>query len=101
VAQLYTRALGSLFVASYDSQDCDGGNLTPLHTGFVHQVVYFAIYKIHDKITHILEARKERRIQDLLSKFSVMLLLRLKGTGNVTVSCFSTIDICLNLKYLC
>jgi hypothetical protein len=33
VAQLYTRALGSLFVASYDSQGYGGGILTRLHTG--------------------------------------------------------------------
>jgi hypothetical protein len=32
VAQLYPRALGSLFVASYDSQGCGGGILTRLHT---------------------------------------------------------------------
>jgi hypothetical protein len=33
VAKLYPRALGSLFVASYDSQDYGGGILTRLHTG--------------------------------------------------------------------
>jgi hypothetical protein len=33
VAQLYPRALGSLFVASYDSQGHGGGILTSLHTG--------------------------------------------------------------------
>jgi hypothetical protein len=33
VAQIYPRALGSLFVASYDSQGCGGGILTRLHTG--------------------------------------------------------------------
>jgi hypothetical protein len=33
VAQLYPQALGSLFVASYGSQGCDGGILTCLHTG--------------------------------------------------------------------
>jgi hypothetical protein len=33
VAQLYPRALGSLFVASYDSQGYGGGILTLLHTG--------------------------------------------------------------------
>jgi hypothetical protein len=32
VAQLYPRALGSLFVASYDSQGYGGGILTRLHT---------------------------------------------------------------------
>jgi hypothetical protein len=32
VAQWYPRALGSLFVASYDSQGCGGGILTRLHT---------------------------------------------------------------------
>jgi hypothetical protein len=34
VAQLYPRALGSLFVAFYDSQGCRGGIPTRLHTGF-------------------------------------------------------------------
>jgi hypothetical protein len=33
VAQLYPRALGSLFVASYDSQGYGGGILTRFHTG--------------------------------------------------------------------
>jgi hypothetical protein len=33
VAQLHPRALGPLFVASYDSQGYDGGILTRLHTG--------------------------------------------------------------------
>jgi hypothetical protein len=32
VAQLYPRALGSLFVASYDSQGYGGGIITRLHT---------------------------------------------------------------------
>jgi hypothetical protein len=33
VAQLYPRALGSISVASYDSQDYGGGILTRLQTG--------------------------------------------------------------------
>jgi hypothetical protein len=33
VAQLYPLALGSLFVASYDSQGYDGGIRTRFHTG--------------------------------------------------------------------
>jgi hypothetical protein len=33
VAQLYPQALGSLFVASYNSQDYGGGIRTRLHTG--------------------------------------------------------------------
>jgi hypothetical protein len=33
VAQLYPQALGSLFVASYDSQSYGGGIRTRLHTG--------------------------------------------------------------------
>jgi hypothetical protein len=33
VAQLYPQALGSLFVASYDSQGYDGGIRTRLHAG--------------------------------------------------------------------
>jgi hypothetical protein len=35
VAQLYPRALDSLFVASYDSQGYCGGILTRLHTGSI------------------------------------------------------------------
>jgi hypothetical protein len=34
VAQLYPQALGSLFIASYDSQRYGGGIGTHLHTGF-------------------------------------------------------------------
>jgi hypothetical protein len=34
VAQLYTQALDSLFVASYDSQGYSGGIRTRLHTGY-------------------------------------------------------------------
>jgi hypothetical protein len=34
VAQLYPRALGSLSVASYDSQGYGGGILSRLHTGY-------------------------------------------------------------------
>jgi hypothetical protein len=34
VAQIYPRALGSLSVASYDSQGCGGGILSRLHTGY-------------------------------------------------------------------
>jgi hypothetical protein len=33
VAQLYPQTLGSLFVASYDSQGYGGGILTDLHAG--------------------------------------------------------------------
>jgi hypothetical protein len=32
VAQLYPQAVGSIFVAYYDSQGCGGGILTPLST---------------------------------------------------------------------
>jgi hypothetical protein len=35
MAQLYPRALGSLYVASYDSQGSGGSILTRLHTGGV------------------------------------------------------------------
>jgi hypothetical protein len=34
VAQIYPQALGSLSVASYDSQGYGGGILTRLHTGY-------------------------------------------------------------------
>jgi hypothetical protein len=33
MAKLYLRALGSLFVAFYDSQGCGGDIPTRLHTG--------------------------------------------------------------------
>jgi hypothetical protein len=42
VAQLYPRALGSIFVVSYDSQDCGGGILTRLHTGLLGYVLVVA-----------------------------------------------------------
>jgi hypothetical protein len=35
VARLYSQALGSLFVASYDSQGYSGGIQALLHTGFL------------------------------------------------------------------
>jgi hypothetical protein len=48
VAQLYPRALGSLFVASYDSQGYGGGIITRLHTGLIYgranKCVYIYIY---------------------------------------------------------
>jgi hypothetical protein len=39
VAQLYPRALGSLFVVFYDSQGYGGGILSRLHTGYINIVV--------------------------------------------------------------
>jgi hypothetical protein len=39
VAQIFPRALGSLFVASYDSQSYGGSTVTRLHTG-----IYFLKY---------------------------------------------------------
>jgi hypothetical protein len=39
VAQLYPQALGSLFVASYDSQGYGGGIRPRLHTGGSHELV--------------------------------------------------------------
>jgi hypothetical protein len=47
VAQLYLRALGSLLVASYDSQGSDGGILTRLHTE-----QYVLNYMVHKKKTN-------------------------------------------------
>jgi hypothetical protein len=37
VAQLYLQALGSLFVASYDSQGYGGGIRPRLHTGSLYK----------------------------------------------------------------
>jgi hypothetical protein len=34
VAQLYSQAPGSLYIAFYGSQGCGGGVLTRLHMGF-------------------------------------------------------------------
>jgi hypothetical protein len=39
VAQLYSRALGSHFIASYHSQGYDGGIRTRLHTGSSEHLV--------------------------------------------------------------
>jgi hypothetical protein len=44
VAQLYFRALGSLFDASYDSQGYGGGILTLLHTGL--KVPSYALFPL-------------------------------------------------------
>jgi hypothetical protein len=41
VAQLYPRALGSLFSPLTTRRDCGGGILTRLHTGFLQlQLIY-------------------------------------------------------------
>jgi hypothetical protein len=44
VAQLYPRALGSLFVASYDSQGYSGSILTRLHTGQRKSAFFYITY---------------------------------------------------------
>jgi hypothetical protein len=46
VAQLYPQALGSLFIASYDSQGYGGGIWSCLHTGSDLAVFRFSIYSI-------------------------------------------------------
>jgi hypothetical protein len=47
VAQLYPRALDSLYVASYDSQGNGGGILTRLHTGYdLYQILTGPIFKM-------------------------------------------------------
>jgi hypothetical protein len=43
VAQLYPRVLGSLSVASYDSQGYGGGILTRLHTGVETTLPFFTV----------------------------------------------------------
>jgi hypothetical protein len=45
VAQLYPRALGSLFIASYDLQDYDGGIWPHLHT----RSYYIALLRTDEK----------------------------------------------------
>jgi hypothetical protein len=37
--QLYPQAPGSVFVASYDSQNYGGGILTSLHTGWIKDIL--------------------------------------------------------------
>jgi hypothetical protein len=40
VAQLYPQALGSLFIASYDSQGYDGDTETRFYTGVIAPIVF-------------------------------------------------------------
>jgi hypothetical protein len=48
VTQFYPQALGSLFVASYDSQGYGGGIRTRLHTGLSEQLyILVALYDIN------------------------------------------------------
>jgi hypothetical protein len=51
VTQLYPRVLGSLFVASYDSQGYGGGILTRLHTGY-----YFVPFKNDNYMESVTES---------------------------------------------
>jgi hypothetical protein len=44
VAQLYPRALGSLFFASYDSQSYGGGILNRIHTGQIEGLLDTSFY---------------------------------------------------------
>jgi hypothetical protein len=53
-AQLYPQTLGSLFVASYDSQSYGGGILTCLHTGHSDNIVY------SDRLPNTSRRTKER-----------------------------------------
>jgi hypothetical protein len=50
VAQLYPQALGSLFVASYDSQGYGGGIRIRLHAGLHHVYMphYCMLYYIYE-----------------------------------------------------
>jgi hypothetical protein len=45
VAQLHTQVLGSLFVASYDSQGYGGGIRTCLHTGIGFEILTVVLMK--------------------------------------------------------
>jgi hypothetical protein len=56
VAHLYSRALGSLYVASYDSQGYSAGILTRLHTGLT-------ILQSDPKIMSRAEAETEAQAQ--------------------------------------
>jgi hypothetical protein len=46
VAQLYPRALGSLFVASYDSQGYSGVIRIRLHVGMLQQLPELSLYNL-------------------------------------------------------
>jgi hypothetical protein len=49
VAQLYPQALGSLYVASYDSQGYGGGIRTRLHTGSNTQMAWDPRYRASER----------------------------------------------------
>jgi hypothetical protein len=73
VAQLYPRALGSLYVASYYSQVCGGGILTRLHTGCVRRLsLALLIYPLHGP-------RRKRRVVPLLSCIFLQQFLHCRG----------------------
>jgi hypothetical protein len=61
VAQIYPRALGSLSVASYDSQGYGGGILSRLHTGMYKQLEKECRHMTHRrKNGHMIELRLEK-----------------------------------------
>jgi hypothetical protein len=50
LARLYPQTLGSLFVASYDSQGCDGGIRPHLHTGLPELSLHLRILQVKVKV---------------------------------------------------
>jgi hypothetical protein len=63
VAQLYPRALGSFFVAFYDSQGCGGSILTRLHTGYYGFSRFSLISKVKFRIKNYPRNRPWRPIR--------------------------------------
>jgi hypothetical protein len=60
VSQLYPRALGSLSIASYDSQGYGGGILSRLHTGNLSVPLDIPVYMASRKKTRkVAELAKE------------------------------------------
>jgi hypothetical protein len=65
VAQLYPQVLGSLLVASYDTQGYGGGIRTRLHTGSSRSMNFLQIFNNSDRAsqeTHYVSATKPNRL---------------------------------------
>jgi hypothetical protein len=66
VAQLYPQALGSLFVASYDTQGYGGGIRTRLHTGSSRSMNFLQIFSNSVRTsqeTHYVSATKTNQLK--------------------------------------
>jgi hypothetical protein len=77
VAQLYPHALGSLSVASHDSQNYGGGIRTHLHVGINARMFFQIIYKNSFRTlpeTHYVTATKANRL--MLFKETALFIVR-------------------------